>query len=221
MSKLLEFCRCGSDADFLNPVVGTAWTKAGTPTYNTCKWGNGQITSASNYWSKYVAVGLQKFSFTFSCKPTSNNVTDTGFIGDAIGGYAGILLQFTGKLNVNIGNVISYPKGCVPYFFNTNAWSGGDIIDLAILFDATASAGNKIKAYQNGADLGAPSSYTEYSGGDWSAVGVGVNVRIGYGAYTNNIIDNFKVWDGVISTNEILQARNNERGGMNDQVIVM
>jgi hypothetical protein len=219
MSKILDFTRCESDGSFLIPVVGSAWTKAGTPTYSAGKWGNGNSPSSSNNWSKYIATGLQKFSITFSAKMTNASDTNSGFLYDVIGGYAGSYNVGT-QLNINIGNVASYPKGCVPYLFTMNAWSAGDVIDLAYLFDTTASAGSKIVVYQNCVSLGAPTSYTEYSGGDFSQVGVGINIRLGYSTLTNIVIDNVKVWDGVITTAEILSARNNERAGMNDQVIL-
>jgi hypothetical protein len=218
MAKLIEFIRAGSDSDFLNPIVGSAWTKHGTPTYGARdKWGNGEIPSMTNNWDKYVAIGLQKFAFTYSCKLTSDSSVDTGFLYDVIGGYsANSSIGLT--MNVNIGNVIAYPKGCVPYLFTLNSWSAGATLDFVINFDATAAAGTKIKVFQNGVDLGAPTSFTEYSGGDWSAAGVGVNIRLGYYTKTNIVIGTFKVWDNILTTAEILQALWNERAGLADRV---
>jgi hypothetical protein len=199
--------KCENDGSFSSPELGGAWTKTGTPTYSAARWNNGVLSKNSNCQSINLAVGLQKFSYTFSVKMAYASNVASGFLHDVIGGYSAFLCDGT-HLNVNIGSVPAYPRGSIPYLFDLVPWSAGDNVAFAVVFDASAAAGSKIKVYQNKTELNL-ASYTEYSGGDWSDAGLPVNVRLGYVDY-NNLIDNFKYYEDVITATEIDWDADNE-----------
>jgi len=219
MPLLLEHTRAGSDGDFLIPVIGTAWTKTGTPTYEAAKWGNGVRTKVGygqDSWSKLISNGSNILSITCSIKVDNDQSTNIGVFYDTIGGYSDFFMS-GGKLYVYITTPTSTPYGVFGYVFDLPTWSAGDILDFCFLIDCTAGAGLKCKCYVNGV-LRTTTTYNASYDGDFGTSGFNLAILTDPGA-ASVVVDNFKVWNKILTLSEILQARHNERAGLADQVL--
>ena len=120
----------------------------------------------------------------------------------------------TGGAGTITVHIINYntAKGAI-YTWNMTAFSSGDLIHLGMPVNQSLGAGAKIKLYQNGVDLGAPSVFAY--GGDqaWNYASTG-DVRLANSAIVvlcNANIDNYK-FHKYFKTDYF--DRNRERAGM-------
>lgn len=220
--------RLGSNIQVQNSVLGIdgAWT--GTPTYNAGKFGNG---SYSNSNSNYITLpdtsfSPNQFTFDFWFK-TDYNVTN-GVPSDAsrhalvtyyLSNSARVAIEFSSATGFYVSYIGTSP---INYITTTGlTFSSGVIQHFGIVYDSNQIAGSAdyFRLYWNGSLLNNSTSSggTMASGGNIHAL-----IMFFSGApFTNpmdGLIDNLKIYDYVKTD---FTDRFNERGGMNDQEIIL
>lgn len=213
------FSRAGSDLEWSSPVVGSAASKVGTPTYSAGVFGNGidTATGISSAGHQEISVdvdgvGTIEFSVIPSFAHNDGVRHDWMYDWHFNSGYE-FYKTTTNRIAIFITNQSAVPY--ISYEFTLNSFASGDKVHFGIVVDRSASAGNKCAVWQNNVALTLATS-TDGSGGDygtgpfWFSFG---KIPIA----NTSVVDNIKIYD--YKRTEFADYRD-ERSGMNDQVII-
>jgi len=216
------------------PVIGPAWQATGTPDLAAgAKFGNGHQKLVTG--AHYVETSNFNTAWTNNCTIefwlTPNQNTDNGYhhlfnIGNsitlnnssAISGWLWHDIAFPGFSGIRCGSRDTATNRTNYYW--AFSYTKDVNYHIAFVHDSSQGAREKHKLYINGADQG---QGTIQSGQDnaWNITN-GTAARICCGLNdTNHLckfrVDNLKIYDYKKTD---FSDRNNERGGMDDQVII-
>lgn len=224
MSSLILYNRLES-ANSISVIGGTA-TTTGSPTFEACKFGNGCKSSSNSNYNTFTITAASinnalKYTIEFWGIPLWN-CTNGGSADGAYHNAVG-LLSDSGKF-VDFyyyqSDAFYYDAGT---FFWRNAdsgqtWTSGDVVHYAYVVDSSGIAGSSDKArcYINGALAGASTTIALTSIGGTNVTLYVTNSR-GAGTWKGTV-DNIKVYNYAKTD---FSDRFNERGGMNDQVVIV
>lgn len=223
MSKLLIHNRLESDTSVTQSIIGTNGTIEGTLSYTAMKHGNGAgSTSSSNrikfaaydssltnswrrgcveFWMQAdVTAGTDRMPFCVY-KDTKKKVQ--------IDMYSNVM-QFI-FWNDSEG-VVGTPMSFIP---------GTGLCHVGVCWDSSGIAGSadKVRCYLNGTLSGSNTDdfSTGLSGNNDITIISGRNDATNY-FHMNGYMDNIKLWDYAKTD---FSDRNNERAGLNDQIIIV
>jgi hypothetical protein len=141
----------GSDAQLTTPYIGTALTKVGTPTYESVKFGNGIVGNSSNYAKFSVNSGRGTIEFYCKMAINYNTLVNTNFTTTTGNGGINFYQSNQGYIGCWIYSDSGNSQPASGYSFNyENLWSTDDILHIALTFDNSLGANEKIKVYING-----------------------------------------------------------------------
>jgi hypothetical protein len=217
MSDPIIFSKLGSDNEIQNPVIGGAGTIGGSISYASAKFGNGATLNTTNYIT-FPDFYNNKFTVEFWAKMghNHNDSTNRAFL-YAVGGSRLYMIKTASNIwNVWIYSATGNAQPASGYAFNmTTTYSTNDIIHFAVTGDNTQGANSKIKLYINNTTQVFNSLI---AGFDQVWIPVTNILYLGSSDYNPAItMDNVKVYDYVKTD---FSDRFDERGGMNDQIII-
>jgi hypothetical protein len=207
--------RLGSNTQVDNSVVGADGSRTGTPVYASGKFGNG-LDSPTNV--NYVVFSNAITSPTQGIlewwwKPKWASTTGSNH--DIINIENGTPAQFhifwatAGQYM----EIYFWEAGYKSRYRFTITFSANDLMHIAVVFDANASANNRIKVYKDGASQ---TLLTAVNDASWSFVNLDIQLWQKYFGATDAIFDNLKAHDNTGDRQLILNNRNYERFGLND-----
>ncbi len=194
--------RMCDDTNLIQSVIGTNFTKTGTPTYSSVKFNNGINGDSANYGNLgYVLPATFTIEFWLKYNHAKADMGNKYFLR---GGVVGINFQFwIGSIYPDIQNGNKIQSQFVLPDYNAN-----DIVHWGTIFDMTATP--KVRFFYNGNEI---SVNGIWYGGDWTGSNTNLSTQ-GEAGW----IENLKIYE-YAKTN--FDDRFNERGGMNDIVKLM
>lgn len=186
---LVKHVTCADDASFETPVVGPAWTKSGTPTYDGTF--GGLNLSSSSGWFTTFDQSPASIGFTFKAGFGSGDNTKHDILYDKQqGGYLSIHKETDNKIHVMIWDYGATNSQYLDSAFNLDGWESGDEIEIGIALDNGQSGDLKMRLFINGVEQEFSSSS---GGGGFNGSGIGITT----GGYTNvsGAIKDLKFWD--------------------------
>jgi hypothetical protein len=208
--------RAGDATQLATSVVGIDPTITGTPTYTSVKHGNGFVGSDANYirivglLDSIRSVGAVEYWCNFVTAPIANDFK-RGFSDED--GSNDFTVQFGGSGDATLHQF--YINGSALNF--TKSISNGDIIHLAFVWNTSGIDGgsNTRRVYIDGSSIA--TSDAALSNIDANAEDLWFG-RYPTGGFAGNFAyDNMKVYD---YDKVDYKDRFNERGGMNDGILI-
>jgi hypothetical protein len=222
MPEPILFNRFESAASVGNNVIGANFTKQGVPTYAACKFGNGIYINQNGEAADFASFQPGKTGCV-ECwiKPDWASTDGTNHIicDSVLGGTPRFLFYWNATWkNFAFGYDWNNPAGG---YVRATTWPGhnaGDLIHIAAVWDENGIEGgaNLLRIYMNNTLHG--------SGNTANFPALQIGIRVGNQSAASiivpfdGVIDNMKFYDYAKVD---FSDRHDERGGMNDQVIVL
>lgn len=220
MAEPILFNTINSSFDVSHSIIGINGVETGSPSYVAAMFENGIDVDANGKYIDFAFVPSNIIG-TMACwfKPHYNAASPPAYDAQIIG-YQGVGDRFsldhffTPSSRFRV--VFPISGGGVNVIFATTSFSADDLIHLAMTWNSSGIDGTSdtIRLYVNGIDVA--SAITAL--GTTSQTHVRLGNHGGNNRYADGVIDNFKAYNyDKIDFSD----RFNERGGMNDQTILI
>lgn len=197
---------------YAKSIIGNNGTvNTGSPTYSAVKFGNGidAYSTTEAAIPGFLYTHPTKGTMTFSILVKNASTTSGTYWAYPYGNLAW-WITMSASNTIRVGWYLAV--GLCLYQFPIT-FSANEVMSIAVVFDASAT--ERIRLFKNGSEI---SSNAKTYNNSWTAQ----NLNFFMGGYSASscVIDNVKIYDYNLSASEILQDMNNERGNINDQVII-
>jgi len=221
------WCRLGSATELVQPPVGPVWTNVNNATYVSNKFGNGLYCASSQVYAKSTLTSSfttekgciecwVKLNYALINSDIQVNGVYIFSVATSIGGTDRIYILPWGDNN----KIYAFVGGAFAAFGGTSLNLGAnELAHWALVWDRSGINGTleKVQLYVNGAKLGGTTTsptYYDLNNNVFVAGNIASQAQQ-YPIYGS--LDNLK-WYDYAKTD--FRDRFNERGGMNDQIIL-
>lgn len=215
MKEPLIFNRLGSLIQANNSVIGLNGVVVGSPSFVTCKFGNGFDSDVNGKYVDFAQAwpdGAGTVDIWF--KPNANFAS----MGNSeIIGYKTAADRWS--VDINAGNFrLIYPTGGSVAVLTASpapTWLANDLVNIRVVYDNNLIDGgaNRVELY---IDQVLKASTTNSTDSETNEIRLGGQPSDAF--HANGVIDNFYLFDYAITN---FANSNDERWGLNDQAILL
>lgn len=189
------------------PVVGSAATISGTPTFQAVKFNNGIYGANTGNNAYFTYTTPSAFCIEFWCKALAASTTDGHIWAPGATNYFEMQM-FSNNFYVSV-----YQSGFTSRYLFPLTFSSSEVFHLLVVFDT--GAGNKIRLFKNASEISVGSKALDSA---WGSVATRMQL---FGVTAYGVSDNLKTWSNASATTiaDINKNINNKRHGLKDQLM--